>query len=104
MLRDRLVCGINNDKIQQRLLAEAKLTCAKALEIAQGLKTAAQNMKELGTSKAKEEPGNSTASTIHTVGASTNGKTTCYRCSKAGHNATVCRHKDTVCYGCSSAR
>ena len=29
---------------------------------------AAQSMKELGTSKAKEEPGNSTALTIHAVG------------------------------------
>lgn len=61
MLRDRLVCGINNEWIQQRLLAEAKLTYTKALELAQGLETAAQNMKELGTTKPKEEPGNSTA-------------------------------------------
>ena len=99
MLRDRLVCGINNEKIQQRLLAEAKLTYAKALELAQGLETAAQNMKELGTSKGKEEPGNN-ASTIHTVGTASNGKVTCYRCGKAGHNAAVCRHKDTVCHGC----
>ena len=26
MLRDRLICGINNSKIQQKLLAEKKLT------------------------------------------------------------------------------
>ena len=47
MLRDRIVCGINNDNIQKRLLAEAKLTYAKALELAQGLETATRNMKEI---------------------------------------------------------
>ena len=34
MLRDRLVCGINNEKIQRRLLAEPDLTLKKAEEIA----------------------------------------------------------------------
>ena len=31
MLRDRLVCGINNEKIQNRLLSETELTYQKAL-------------------------------------------------------------------------
>ena len=31
MLRDRLVCGINEDNIQRRLLSEKKLTYEKAL-------------------------------------------------------------------------
>ena len=34
MLRDRLVCGINNKKIQRRLQAERELTLKKAEEIA----------------------------------------------------------------------
>lgn len=34
MLRDRLVCGVNNDRIQRRLLAEKELTFDKAFEIA----------------------------------------------------------------------
>ena len=33
MLRDWIVCGINDDTIQKRLLAEAKLTNTKALEL-----------------------------------------------------------------------
>ena len=32
MLRDRLVCGINDDGLQERLLAEPDLTYAKAVE------------------------------------------------------------------------
>ena len=83
MLWDRLVCGINDERIKQRLLAEAKLTYAKALEISQGLETAAQNMKELRTSGMKEEPGNSTASTIHKVENTANEKMSCYCCGGA---------------------
>ena len=49
MLRDQLVWGISNDAIQQRLLQEAKLTYKRAVELAQGLETAAQNVKTLKT-------------------------------------------------------
>ncbi len=34
MLRVRLVCGINDDRIQRRLLTEMDLTFEKALKIA----------------------------------------------------------------------
>ena len=47
MLRDRLVCGINDEKIQNRLLSETGLTYMKAMSLAQSLETAAQNLKEL---------------------------------------------------------
>jgi len=52
MLRDRIVCGINNGKIQQRLLAEKTLTLAKTIELAQGMETAAKNAKELSQQEA----------------------------------------------------
>ena len=45
MLRDRLVCGINDEAIQRRLLMEATLTLKKALEVAQGMEIASQNAK-----------------------------------------------------------
>ena len=47
MLRDRLVCGINNRRIQQRLLTERSLTFAKALEIAQAMEAAAEGIEDL---------------------------------------------------------
>ena len=34
MLRDRLVCGVNHQGIQKRMLGEKELTYEKALEIA----------------------------------------------------------------------
>ena len=39
-LRDRLVCGLVNEKVQQRLLSESELSLKKAFEIAQGMETA----------------------------------------------------------------
>ena len=40
MLRDRLVCGINNEMTQHLLLAETTLTYKKTLEIATSQETA----------------------------------------------------------------
>ena len=54
MLRDRIVCGINDTVIQRRLLAEAKLSFAKAIELAQGMETAAQNVKQLQSTGHKQ--------------------------------------------------
>ena len=47
MLRDRIVCGINDDVIQKRLLAEPKLDYAKAVETALNMETAAQSVRDL---------------------------------------------------------
>ena len=47
MLRDRIVCGINDDTIQRRLLAECELSFKKAAEGAQIMETAPRDVKEL---------------------------------------------------------
>ena len=55
MVRDRLVCGVNNDHIQRRLLLETELDLKKTLELALGMETAAKNVRELqGTRRAAE--------------------------------------------------
>ena len=40
MVRDRLICGINEPRIQRRLLAETKVDFKRAMEIAQAMETA----------------------------------------------------------------
>ena len=47
MLRDRLVCGIEDPKIQRRLLAESDLTFDKAFELALASESADKNAKDL---------------------------------------------------------
>ncbi|XP_062522706.1 uncharacterized protein LOC134197403 [Corticium candelabrum] len=47
MLRDRLVCGINEEKTRRRLLQEVNLTFEDALRIARVMETAARNSLEM---------------------------------------------------------
>lgn len=51
MVRDPLVCGIHDDAIQKWLLAEPKLTYKRAMELAQCLETAAQNVEGMKSKK-----------------------------------------------------
>ena len=47
MLRDRLVCGVDDPVIQKRLLQEKTLQFKKAFELAQALEAAAKNTADL---------------------------------------------------------
>ena len=48
MLRDRIVCGINDDRIQRGLLAKHELTFKKAIEMASAFEMASKNLVDLG--------------------------------------------------------
>ena len=52
MLRDRLVCGINNEKIQRQLLAEPDLTLKKAEEIALAMELALKHVVDIQSTDA----------------------------------------------------
>ena len=47
MLRDRIVCSIQDQRTQRRLLAEPKLTLKKAFEVAQAIESAGTQVQEL---------------------------------------------------------
>ena len=47
MLRDRLVCGVQDEKIQRRLLAETELPFTKALQLATAMELADKNAADL---------------------------------------------------------
>ena len=107
MLRDRLVCGINDDAMQKRLLAESKLTYKRAIELAQSLEMADKNVKELKTKRLAEhaKPSNypqQPQEVLKLTGAAPGqANLTCYRCGNAGHLASKCKvSKDMVCRSC----
>lgn len=50
MLRDRLVCGVNHDGIQRKLLLEKELTYYDKDLLTQNIETAEQDSKNLKTS------------------------------------------------------
>ena len=96
MLRDRLVCGINDDRIQRRLLSEPddKLTLARAVELATSMETAAKDVAELqqsvaeGSSVHKVQPGASERQPPAAGG--------CFRCG-GNHSPADCQFIDAVC-------
>ena len=99
MIRDRLVCGINDGRIQRRLLAEAELTYKKAFELAQAMETAERNAQDLQGPKAERlhaviKPRNVSDSAkrgeVHPM---------CYRCG-GKHKAPDCRVKEMKCHQC----
>ena len=47
MLRDRLVCGVRDIRIQRRLLAEPKLTLKRALDLSLAIETADKDASEI---------------------------------------------------------
>ena len=101
MLRDRLVCGVNDPQIQKRLLAEDRLTFKKALEISLALEAATKDTKQLQAAISTTTPGYP-AVLMHKVreGEKSLQSIKCYRCGKANHKAPECRYKDSVCSKC----
>ena len=84
-LRDRLVAGVNNDIIQQRLLQNPGLTFQTALTTCLAMETAAKNVQDLSHV--------AQSSNVHRLQTNTN------RCGRK-HSADVCWLKNATCNLC----
>ena len=93
-LRDRFVCGLCNEAMQRRLLAETDLTLTKAMELTQSMEAADHNSRAF---KATEP-------TIKKISSRqpqrTRPQQPCCRCRKSGHKAPDCGFKDADCHAC----
>nr|XP_033495922.1 uncharacterized protein K02A2.6-like [Epinephelus lanceolatus] len=103
MLRDRLVCGINDDRIQRRLLSEDGLTFDKALKFAQAMEAANRDIMDLHGMK-EQGKWSRTAGSVNKVN-DTRSKPqrdmkTCYRCGGDSHLAKDCRFANEKCHNC----
>ena len=88
MLRDRVVCGIRDARVQRRLFSEPSLTFKKAFELAQTAEVADQNTKNLQLPQ---------TAAVHAVQLNKDATTprNCYRCG-GKHAAASCHFKDAV--------
>ena len=107
MLRDRLVCGVNHEGIQKKLLAEKDLDYAKAFSLAQAIEAAEKDTKNLksGSGASQQGPGLLFhKNTSHGQRRAKNVDTpiTCYRCG-GPHLAPACKYKDAVCTYCKKS-
>ena len=94
MLRDRVVCGVRDARVQRTLLAKPDLTFKMAFTLAQAAEVAEQNAKDLQKSHATIAP-------VHAVQKQQSKPVgrNCYRCG-GKHAADTCRFKDTECHFC----
>ena len=108
MLRDRLVCGIENNRIQCRLLAEPGLTLDKAVEIAIAMEAADRNARDLQKAQIPAVNAVRPPAKKHfkappkSAGDRPTSRTRvveCYRCG-GPHLATECQYKDSECHLC----
>lgn len=105
MIRDRLVCGIGDDRIQRRLLSEPDLTFDKALKLAQAIETASKDVKDLQSLEfapphTKAPQAVHKMSTKQTPSKQQHQRKACYRCGGEQHRAGDCRFIKETCHKC----
>ena len=113
MLCDRLVCGINDSRMQHRLLAEPDLDYDKAFKIVLAMESAAENTSSLEKTASQATGGSDNS--VHRVGRSKRPSkshgdsskhqepsqdSSCYRCG-GKHRSSECRFKTATCRYCS---
>ena len=103
MLRDRLVSGVTDGRLQRCLLAEPDLTFKKAFELCQVSELAEENAKVLqaGQKQSLKMAGASVMVLRSEVGDRMPASgTNCYRCNGTQHLARDCHFKAAVCHAC----
>ncbi|XP_037559798.1 uncharacterized protein LOC119436838 [Dermacentor silvarum] len=97
MLRDRLVCAIHDSHLQQRLLAEDKLTFKKAYELVLTAESAKDQQRQIQITQQQAE--NFDVHRQNVRKCSTSKALQCFRC-LANHEADKCYFKDATCNFC----
>ena len=97
MLRDRLVCGVVYERIQQKLLSEGEgLTLDKATNIALSMESAIAQASEIQNFQQRTDNVNKLSSN---GGEKTLKPQECYRCG-GNHNPESCPFKEKECFFC----
>ena len=96
MLQGRIVCGINDQRTQKKLLAEKTLSFDRAMEIALAVKSATKGARNITS-------GMCYSTLLHIVSDRTppiaNFK--CFHCGRGNHKPTECYLKDATCNKCN---
>ena len=96
MLCDRLICGINDARMQRRLLAESEIDFDKAFKLVQASESADKSSQDIEKAAAAVVAG------VHRVAPTakpSNVQAECYRCG-GNHRSTTCRFRTADCRYC----
>ena len=115
-LRDSFVRGLRSETAQKKLLSEADLTLYRALEIGQAMEDAEKQSVQMRsvsetevrkadvqiiTARKYASGGNKgKPQASYVKGQQTTRRRNCYRCSKVGHKADTCWHRNQTCRHC----
>ncbi|MEE4247156.1 MAG: hypothetical protein V2I33_17220 [Kangiellaceae bacterium] len=112
MMRDRLVLGINDKELQQRLLEESNLTFESALEKCQAFEAARKNAREILSTESSTEAQAEAVQRMQHMRQSQKPKNDkwemrqqrqqqpCYRCLSSSHQPQKCPFKSKTCFRC----
>ena len=112
-LRDKFVCGLNDERLQQKLLATQNLTLKVAVDNAVAMEAAVRSAKQIHgvTTEVRDVYKFGEGQSGHKFGgkgkgfkvnpgkSNQNGKE-CFRCGSSAHLANKCFFKDKKCFGC----
>ena len=97
-LRDRLVCGLNSERVQQKLLSVKDLTLDKAVKTALSFEAAYKDTKAI--------QGGSEQDRVNRLGEQNqqggSSRRECYCCGSTLHLANACKLRNVKCYGCGN--
>ncbi|XP_054917255.1 uncharacterized protein [Dermacentor andersoni] len=100
MMRDRFVCGLQNEAVQQRLIAEHDLTFNVAYDMAATAEATAKQQQDIrmqGRDEAKDRQGMIQAT--RTKQDATAEGSSCYRCN-GKHAPHLCSFRKAACFKC----
>ncbi|UYV78594.1 hypothetical protein LAZ67_16002094, partial [Cordylochernes scorpioides] len=109
-LRDKLVCGLRNAKIQRRILSEGDVPLARVVEIALSMEAAEKNTRIFHVNEPADSVDKIRGEVRNRYDREQKRKcihcgrlhkdlcrfreATCFRCGKRGHLATICRSRE----------
>ena len=107
MLRDHIICGINDITLQRRLLAEPELSYQTAFKMVHVWETADSNSKDLQKPQGSNVTVNRVVRNEQPITTRPNqggnpssaSNTSCKRCG-GQHPASECKHRHTKCHVC----
>ena len=101
LLQDRRVVGVQDERIQRRLLSDRDLKFQKAYEVAPAMELAAKNAEQL-SARASVDVKPETPPVVVAQNGNSQKPTlsSCYRCGYKGLVPLRCSFKSAICHGC----